>query len=111
MKQDFCHLTITLSGNQTVIKQPTGQLSTIRDKVTAEEVKVVLLGMAYGQETLLACFRVHNENFDKRVGVNRKAGSAKAYWNALNHLTKFVNESYKLSDIPFTNWGFIEITM
>ncbi len=86
------------------------ELSSVRDKVTAEEVKVVLLGMAYGQETLLAYFRTHNENFEKRVGVNRKEGSAKSYWYAFNHLTKFINDNYKLSDVPFTalDRSFIE---
>ncbi|GHV23260.1 hypothetical protein FACS1894174_08890 [Bacteroidia bacterium] len=58
--------------------------------------------MASGQETLLSYFRTHNENFDKRIGVNRKAGSEKGYWLALNHLTRFLKEKYKLSDIPFS---------
>lgn len=78
------------------------ELSTVRENVTAEDVKNLLLGMASGQETLLSYFRAHNENFDKRVGVNRKEGSAKSYWYALGHLTKFLKAKYKLSDIPFT---------
>ena len=78
------------------------ELSAVRENVTAEDVKNLLLGMACGQETVLAYFRTQNENFDKRVGVNRKAGSARAYWNALNHLTKFLKVKYRLSDIPFT---------
>ena len=78
------------------------ELSAVREKITADEVKNLLLGMASGQETLLSYFRTHNENFDKRIGVNRKAGSEKAYWLALNHLTKFLKEKYKLSDIPFS---------
>lgn len=78
------------------------ELSAIRENVTAEDVKNLLLGMASGQETLLSYFRTHNENFDKRIGVNRKKGSEKGYWLALNHLTKFLKEKYKLSDIPFT---------
>jgi len=57
--------------------------------------------MASGQETLLSYFRTHNENFDKRIGVNRKKGSEKGYWQALNHLTNFLKEKYRLSDIPF----------
>lgn len=78
------------------------ELSAVRENVTADEVKNLLLGMASGQETLLSYFRTHNENFDKRIGVNRKAGSEKGYWIALNHLTKFLKEKYKLSDIPFS---------
>lgn len=78
------------------------ELSAVKENVTAEQVKNRLIGMASGQETLLAYFRKHNESFDKRVGVNRKEGSAKSYWNALNHVTAFVKSKYKLSDIPFT---------
>jgi integrase len=78
------------------------ELSAVKQRVTAEEVKTLLLGMAYGQETLLAYFRAFNEKFDQRVGVNRKAGSARGYWCALNHVSKFVMEKYHLSDIPFT---------
>jgi integrase len=77
------------------------ELSAVRENVTAEEVKNLLLGMASGQETLLAYFRAHNEKFDKRVGVNRSAGSAKMYWNAFRHVEKFLAEKYRLSDIPF----------
>ncbi len=77
------------------------ELSAVRVSVTAEEVKTMLLGMAFGQETLIAYFRIQNENFDKRVGVNRKAGSSKAYWNALRHVERFIAEKYHLSDIPF----------
>jgi hypothetical protein len=69
-----------------------------------------MLGMASGQETLLAYFRAHNENFDNRVGVNREPGTARSYWNTLAHLTRFLKEKYTLSDIPFTalNKSFIE---
>ncbi len=78
------------------------ELSAVRENVTAEDVKTLLLGMASGQETLLSYFRTHNEHFDKRIGVNRKKGSEKDYWLELNHVTKFLKEKYKLSDIPFS---------
>ena len=86
------------------------ELSAVRVDTTAEEVKNLLLGMASGQETLLAYFRKHNENFEKRVGVNRKKGTAKAYRHSLEHLTEFLKVKYKLSDIPFTalNRSFID---
>jgi hypothetical protein len=78
------------------------ELSAIREDVKAEDVKVLLLGMASGQKTLLAYFSELNKNFDERVGVNRAEGTAKSYRNALAHVTKFVNVKYKLSDIPFS---------
>jgi hypothetical protein len=86
------------------------ELSAIREKVTAEDVKTLLLGMACGQKTLLAYFRAHNENFDKRVGVNRVEGSSKSYWNSFNHVSRFLQTKYNLTDIPFAtlNKSFIE---
>jgi hypothetical protein len=78
------------------------ELSAVRENVTAEDVKNLILGMASGQDTLLAYFRACNEKFDKRVGVNRSEGSAKSYRNALNHVERFISEKYHLSDIPFS---------
>lgn len=57
--------------------------SAVRDGVTAEEVKSILLGMASGQETLLSYFRQFINNFEKRVGVNRTAKSLQAYRQCL----------------------------
>ncbi len=74
----------------------------VRDGVTAEEVKSILLGMASGQETLLSYFRQFIGNFEKRVGINRAEGSLKAYRNAYNHIARFLQAQYRLSDIPFS---------
>lgn len=76
--------------------------SAIRERVTAEEVKCLLLGMAAGQETLLDYFRIYIEQFEKRVGVNRSAQSARTYRNTYNHLTRFLSLRLRLSDIPFS---------
>ena len=76
--------------------------SAVRDAVTAEEVKSILLGMASEQETLLNYFRQFISNFEKRVGVNRTEGSLRAYRNAYNHIESFLKWQYKLSDISFT---------
>lgn len=76
--------------------------SAVRDGVTAEEVKSILLGMASGQETLLSYFRQFINNFEKRVGVNRTAKSLQAYRNAYRHIEKFLQEKYRLTDIPFS---------
>ncbi|MCM1151668.1 MAG: site-specific integrase [Alistipes senegalensis] len=75
--------------------------SAVRERVTAEEVKCLLLGMAAGQETVLDYFRIFIGHFEKRVGVNRSAQSARTYRNTYNHLTRFLLERLQLSDIPF----------
>ena len=66
--------------------------------------------MASGQQTLMSYFRAFIKNFEKRVGVNRVAGSLRAYKYAYMHVEKFLNEKYKLTDIPFTalDRSFIE---
>lgn len=83
--------------------------SAIHEIVTADDVKRLLLGMASGQQTLMDYFRASIKNFEKRVG-NRVAGTLRAYKYAYQHIEKFLNEKYKLSDIPFTalDRSFIE---
>ncbi|MDE7077388.1 MAG: site-specific integrase, partial [Alistipes sp.] len=76
--------------------------SAVRDRVTAEEVKCLLLGMAAGQETLLDYFRSFIEHFEKRVGVNRAAKSARTYRCAYEHVERFLSERLRLSDVPFS---------
>ena len=61
--------------------------------MTAEDVKCLLLGMASGQQTLMSYFRTFIKNFEKRVGVNRVAGSLRAYKYAYMHVEKFLNEN------------------
>ena len=84
--------------------------SAIREGVSAEDVKCLLLGMASRQQTLMSYFRAFIKNFEKRVGVNRVAGSLRAYKYAYMHVEKFLNEKYKLTDITFTalDRSFIE---
>ena len=84
--------------------------SAIRESVTAEEVKHQLLGMASEQETLLSYFRLFIRNFEKRVGINRTEKTLRAYRNSYNHLVRFLQMQYKLSDIPFAalDRSFIE---
>ena len=76
--------------------------SAVRERVTAEEVKCLLLGMAFGQKTLLGYFRSHIEYFEKRIGVNRTAKSAHTYHCAREHVERFLSERLRLSDIPFS---------
>ena len=77
-------------------------MSAVRERVTAEEVKGLLLGMAYGQETLLDYFRSFIEHFEKRVGVNRSAKAANSYRCAYEHVERFLSERLRVSDVPFS---------
>ena len=84
--------------------------SAIHEGVTADDIKCLFLRMASGQQTLMSYFRTFIKNFEKRVGVNRVAGTLRAYKYAYQHIEKFLNEKYKLTDIPFTalDRSFIE---
>lgn len=86
------------------------KLQETKSTVTASEVKNVFQGIASGQETLISYFARHNEEFKKRVGVNRELSTQVQYENSLNHLKRFMSLKYKLSDIPFTqlDFSFIE---
>ena len=77
-------------------------LFALRENVSAEEVKCILLGMAYGQETLLDYFRTYIKHFEQRVGVNRTIKSARTYRCACEHVERFLSERLRLSDIPFS---------
>ena len=67
--------------------------------VTAEKVRNAFLGMGMNHETLLAVLRQHNEDYAKQVG---KIKSQRSYWKyctVYNHLSEFIRQRYKVSDI------------
>lgn len=67
--------------------------------VTAEKVRNAFLGMGMNHETLLAVFRQYNEDYAKQVG---KIKSQRSYWKyctVYNHLSEFIRQRYKVSDI------------
>ncbi|WP_455672524.1 site-specific integrase [Phocaeicola sp.] len=78
--------------------------------VTASDVKNAFQGIASEQETLIRYFERHNEDFKKRVGVNREPSTYQYYEISLKHLKRFMSLKCKLSDIPFTqlDFSFIE---
>lgn len=78
--------------------------------ITANDVKNAFQGIASQQETLINYFERHNEDFKKRVGVNRELSTCVQYENSLQHLKRFMSLKHKLSDIPFTqlDFSFIE---
>lgn len=67
--------------------------------VTAEKVRNAFLGMGMKHETLLAVFARHNEDYAKQVS---KIKSERSYWKyrtVYNHLSEFIKQRYKVSDI------------
>lgn len=68
--------------------------------VTAELVKNALKGIGQKPLTLLALFREHNDEFHKRVGVDRTRESWRSYVNSYNHLATFIGKKLGMEDVP-----------
>ena len=60
--------------------------------ITAEQVKNAVMGVGQKPLTLLALFREHNEEFKKRIGVDRIKESYDSYLRSYKHLSAFVQE-------------------
>jgi len=71
-----------------------------RGDTTAQEVKNAFQGIAISVESLLACFVRYNEEYRKRIGIDRMKGTWEKYNNSLRHTREFIRIKYKLDDIP-----------
>ena len=67
--------------------------------VTAELVKNAVKGIGQKPLTLLALFREHNEEFEKRIDIDRTKKTYKSYVRSYNHLREFVQEKCRQEDI------------
>lgn len=67
--------------------------------VTAEAVKNAVKGIGQKPTALLALFREHNEEFGKRVGIDRTKETLASYGNSYNHLAAFVRKEYGTEDV------------
>ena len=79
-------------------------------KFTAEDLKNAFQGIASVQMTLLRLFRIHNEDFALRVGVNRAVSSYYQYTLCYRRLEEFIKTEKHVSDIPLKqlDMNFIE---
>ncbi|MGL5684015.1 MAG: tyrosine-type recombinase/integrase [Marinifilaceae bacterium] len=86
------------------------KLIQLNGSVTANEVKNVFQDVASAQYTLVKYYQSHNQEFFKRVGINREKSTAEQYEISLNHLIRFLRKKYNVSDVPFTklDLNFIE---
>ena len=67
---------------------------------SAEDLKNAFQGIASVQMTLLRLYRIHNEEFALRVGVNRAKHSYELYMQYYRKLEEYLREKKKVSDIP-----------
>ena len=78
--------------------------------VTAELVKNALKGIAQKPLTLMKLFHEHNEEFKKRIGIDRKKEAYNAYLLSYRHLSAFLQKKYEIDDVALRslNLNFID---
>ena len=67
--------------------------------ITAELVKNAVKGIGQKPLTLLALFREHNEEFKKRIGIDRIQETYDSYKRSYKHLSAFVQEKKGVEDV------------
>lgn len=83
-------------------REITGHYHRIRNSlgfITAELVKNAVKGTARKPLTLLALFREHNEEFKKRVGIDRIQATYDSYMRSYKHLSAFIHERKGVEDV------------
>lgn len=83
-------------------KEIEGHYRRIKDSlgfITAELVKNAVMGIGQKPLTLLALFREHNEEFKKRIGVDRIKETYESYMRSYKHLSAFVREKRGAEDV------------
>lgn len=78
--------------------------------VTAELVKNALKGIGRKQINLMKLFKEHNEEFQKRVGVDRVQATLDHYMRSYELLEIFLREKYETNDVTLRslNLTFID---
>lgn len=68
--------------------------------VSSEIVKNAVTGKTQNKETLLTLFDEHNEQYAKRVGVDRVRKSYMRYQTTRKHISNFLSYKYDVGDMP-----------
>lgn len=71
--------------------------------ITAEQIKNAVMGIGQKPLTLLALFREHNEEFKKRVGIDRIKETYESYLRSYKHLSAFVQQKRDAEDVLLRN--------
>jgi integrase len=67
--------------------------------VTADKVENAYLGLGVKQDTFLALFTKHNQEFSRKVGYNRAQATYDKYCTLYVHIENYIKQEYKRSDI------------
>ena len=83
-------------------KEITGHYNNIKNSlgfITAELVKNAVMGIGQKPLTLLALFRERNEEFEKRIGLDRIKETHDSYLRSYKHLAAFIKEKKGVEDV------------
>lgn len=83
-------------------KEITGHYNNIKNSlgfITAELVKNAVMGIGQKPLTLLALFREHNEEFEKRIGLDRIKETHDSYLRSYKHLAAFIKDKKGVEDV------------
>lgn len=62
-----------------------------------------MMGVGQKPLTLLALFREHNEEFKKRIGIDRIKETYDSYQRSYKHLSAFIEEKRGVEDVLLRN--------
>lgn len=90
-----------LSGMRFHIERCYNKLFYAQSLVTPVMVKELYFGIDHRNETVLAFFRQHNEEFRQMVGISRSKTTYYKYRCVLNHLENYIHDKYRRKDLMF----------
>ena len=78
--------------------------------ITAKKIKDIYLGKDVTKKSLLQVFAIHNAMMRSRVGIDYSKSTFTRYSTTYDHITKFLQQHYKLDDILLRDIQFSFIT-
>lgn len=98
-RKELAQINKTLDRLEEQVKVHYSQIVEVEGYVTAERVKNALNGIGTKATNLLQLFQEHNEEFEKRVGVNRVYSTYYLYLLVYKHLSNFIRSHYQTNDM------------
>lgn len=99
-RKELAQINKTLDRLEEQVRGHYSQIVEIEGYVTAERVKNALNGIGTKATNLLQLFKEHNDEFEKRVGVNRVYSTYYLYLSVYRHLSNFILSHYQTNDVP-----------
>lgn len=98
-RKELAQINKTLDRLEEQVRGHYSQIVEIEGYVTAERVKNALNGIGTKATNLLQLFQEHNDEFEKRVGVNRVYSTYYLYLSVYRHLSNFILSHYQTNDV------------